>query len=90
MILVDLIASATNAVLGLYLLRGDRELPEIGFSSLAVLELAQALSAATGLGLPPSLLFDHPTPLALATHLQRELGLASVSDNRPSAPPAAS
>ncbi|KIF03394.1 hypothetical protein PL81_24500, partial [Streptomyces sp. RSD-27] len=42
---------------------------DIGFSSLTAGELAQRLSAAAGRKLPPTLVFDHPTPTAVAGHL---------------------
>ncbi|MDV9168538.1 SDR family NAD(P)-dependent oxidoreductase [Streptomyces sp. W16] len=72
--LVNLIARATSAVLGHTFSVGTQTFLEIGFTSLGVVELAAALSAATGLDLPATLVFDHPTPHALATHLRRELG----------------
>ncbi|WP_156754233.1 type I polyketide synthase, partial [Actinokineospora pegani] len=42
---------------------------ELGFSSLMLVELRDGLAAATGLALPGGLLFDHPTPRALADFL---------------------
>ncbi|MFJ4541822.1 type I polyketide synthase, partial [Streptomyces tibetensis] len=46
---------------------------ELGFSSLMTTELRSALARATGLRLPTSLLFDHPTPRRLARFIEDEL-----------------
>ncbi|WP_039931920.1 beta-ketoacyl synthase N-terminal-like domain-containing protein, partial [Streptomyces viridochromogenes] len=46
---------------------------ELGFSSLMTTELRSALARATGLRLPTSLLFDHPTPRRLAGFIEAEL-----------------
>ncbi|MEU8976881.1 SDR family NAD(P)-dependent oxidoreductase, partial [Streptomyces monashensis] len=50
-----------------------RPFTEHGFDSVAATDLKEALSAATGLKLSATLVFDHATPTALAAHLHGEL-----------------
>ncbi|MFI6108999.1 type I polyketide synthase, partial [Streptomyces sp. NPDC051310] len=47
----------------------DRGFLESGFSSVAVVELRNRLSRATGLRFSAATLFDHPTPRAVARHI---------------------
>ena len=53
----------------------DVRLPfrELGFDSPMLMDLKGRLQATTGLRLPSSVLFDHPTPAALAAHLRVQI-----------------
>jgi thioesterase domain-containing protein/NAD(P)-dependent dehydrogenase (short-subunit alcohol dehydrogenase family)/acyl carrier protein len=84
--LLDLVRAEIAAVLGhpgADAIAPDRQLLELGFDSLTAVELRTRLDAATGLGLPTSVVFDHPSATALAEHLH---GLLTESEQPPPVP----
>ncbi|WP_405861120.1 acyltransferase domain-containing protein [Streptomyces sp. NBC_00090] len=54
------------------LIDADDNFLDIGFSSFTALEVRNRLCEATGLLLPPVLLFDHPTPAAVARFMEEQ------------------
>jgi short-subunit dehydrogenase/acyl carrier protein len=74
--LMDVVRREAAAVLkagGPEEIRPRSTFKELGFDSLTALEFRNRLGVTTGLKLPASLIFDRPTPVALAEHLRDEL-----------------
>ncbi|MBH1939058.1 KR domain-containing protein, partial [Streptomyces sp. AV19] len=74
--LLKLIRSHAAAVLGrtgAEDIAADRPFKELGFNSLGSVQLRNQLAASVDVSLAPTLVFDYPTPAALARHLEEAL-----------------
>ncbi|MFC5752078.1 type I polyketide synthase [Actinomadura rugatobispora] len=84
--LSDLVRTQVAAVLGPNApasLDGARPFRDLGFDSLAAIELRNRLTMETGLKLPPALAFEQPNPSALAEFLHERLGGTETADPEP-------
>lgn len=75
-VLVELVCEHAAAVSGHpdgHSIDPDRAFGDLGFDSMIGVELRNRLTSHTGLALSRTLIFDYPTPAALADHLRRQL-----------------
>ncbi len=88
-LLVELVCTNAATVLGRSSadIDADVAFQDLGFDSLTAVELRNRLKTATGLTLSPALIFDYPTPSALAEHVDGQLSSTTISTGTPNSEP---
>ncbi|MEU8824618.1 alpha/beta fold hydrolase [Streptomyces sp. NPDC048636] len=87
-VVLELVTAHVAAVLGHDaddLIDVERRLKELGMDSMSAVGLRNRLSQATGLRLPVSFVFEHPTPAEIARQLLKQVGSGAPEVGAPEA-----